>query len=48
MADMFIECQLARSIVVMAAMQLDSSADELKKQNPCRRQRVALAKQFAM
>ena len=31
MADMFIECQLARSIVVMAAMQLDSSADELEK-----------------
>ena len=31
MADRFIECQLARSIVVMAAMQLDSSADELEK-----------------
>ncbi|NKB34008.1 MAG: pimeloyl-CoA dehydrogenase small subunit [Pseudomonadales bacterium] len=30
MADMFIECQLARSIVVMAAMQLDSSASELE------------------
>lgn len=27
MADMFIECQLARSIVMMAAMRLDSSAD---------------------
>lgn len=26
MADMFIECQLARSIVVMAAMKMDSSA----------------------
>ena len=25
MADMFIECQLARSIVIMAAMQLDSN-----------------------
>lgn len=31
MADMFIECQLARSIVVMAAMQLDSSAGDLEK-----------------
>ena len=26
MADMFVECQLARSIVVMAAMKLDSDA----------------------
>lgn len=31
MADMFIECQLARSIVVMAAMQLDGSSGELEK-----------------
>lgn len=31
MADMFIECQLARSIVVMAAMQLDSSSHALEK-----------------
>ena len=31
MADMFIECQLARSIVVMAAMKLDSSADQREK-----------------
>jgi alkylation response protein AidB-like acyl-CoA dehydrogenase len=31
MADMFIECQLARSIVVMAAMRLDSMDDELEK-----------------
>ncbi len=31
MADMFIECQLARSIVLMAAMQLDSSEPSLEK-----------------
>ena len=31
MADMFIECQLARSIVIMAAMKLDSSESELEK-----------------
>ena len=31
MADMFIECQLARSIVVMAAMKLDSSAGQREK-----------------
>ena len=31
MADMFIECQLARSIVIMAAMKLDSSEGELEK-----------------
>ena len=31
MADMFIECQLARSIVIMAAMKLDSSADDREK-----------------
>jgi alkylation response protein AidB-like acyl-CoA dehydrogenase len=31
MADMFIECQLARSIVLMAAMKLDSSASDTEK-----------------
>ncbi len=31
MADMFIECQLARSIVIMAAMKLGSSESELEK-----------------
>ena len=31
MSDMFIECQLARSIVLMAAMKLDSSASESEK-----------------
>lgn len=31
MADMFIECQLARSIVIMAAMQVDSSASDAEK-----------------
>ncbi|MEX2129881.1 MAG: acyl-CoA dehydrogenase [Pseudohongiellaceae bacterium] len=31
MADMFIECQLARSIVLMAAMKLDSSASAIDK-----------------
>ena len=31
MADMFIECQLARSIVVMAAMKLDGSAGQVEK-----------------
>lgn len=31
MADMFIECQLARSVVMMAAMQLDSSASDADK-----------------
>ena len=31
MADMFIECQLARSIVVMAAMKLDSDEDDIEK-----------------
>ena len=31
MADMFIECQLARSIVVMAAMKLDGSAGQMEK-----------------
>ena len=31
MADMFIECQLARSIVIMAAMKLDSSAGAIEK-----------------
>ncbi len=31
MADMFIECQLARSIVMMAAMRLDSDAPEADK-----------------
>lgn len=31
MADMFIECQLARSIVIMAAMKLDSSASDVDK-----------------
>jgi alkylation response protein AidB-like acyl-CoA dehydrogenase len=31
MADMFIECQLARSIVLMAAMKLDSGASETEK-----------------
>ncbi len=31
MADMFIECQLARSIVMMAAMQLDSDAPDADK-----------------
>ena len=31
MADMFIECQLARSIVVMAAMRLDSAESDLEK-----------------
>ena len=31
MADMFIECQLARSIVVMAAMKLDSSSGQREK-----------------
>jgi alkylation response protein AidB-like acyl-CoA dehydrogenase len=31
MADMFIECQLARSIVIMAAMKLDSGEDALEK-----------------
>lgn len=31
MADMFIECQLARSIVIMAAMKLDSDADRTEK-----------------
>ena len=31
MADMFIECQLARSIVVMAAMKLDSDLPEAEK-----------------
>ena len=31
MADMFIECQLARSIVVMAAMRLDSKDNDLDK-----------------
>lgn len=32
MAEMFIECQLSRSIVVMAAMTLDSDGDEVEKQ----------------
>src|SRR5690606_40064160 len=32
MADMFIECQLARSIVMMAAMRLDSEASITEKQ----------------
>lgn len=31
MADMFIECQLARSIVMMAAMKLDSDAGRMEK-----------------
>ncbi|HLT63043.1 MAG TPA: acyl-CoA dehydrogenase family protein [Pseudohongiella sp.] len=31
MAEMFIECQLARSIVIMAAMKLDSSATDAEK-----------------
>lgn len=31
MADMFIECQLARSIVIMAAMKLDSGEDDVEK-----------------
>ena len=31
MADMFIECQLARSIVMMAAMSLDSDDDAMEK-----------------
>ncbi len=31
MADMFIECQLARSITIMAAMKLDSSASPAEK-----------------
>ncbi len=31
MADMFIECQLARSIVMRAAMKLDSSVSEIEK-----------------
>ena len=31
MADMFVECQLARSIVMMAAMRLDSSASDRDK-----------------
>ena len=31
MADMFVECQLARSIVIMAAMKLDSTVDEAEK-----------------
>lgn len=31
MADMFIECQLARSVVLMAAMKLDSSASDNEK-----------------
>ena len=31
MADMFIECQLARSIVLMAAMKVDSSASAEEK-----------------
>lgn len=31
MADMFIECQLAKSIVIMAAMKLDSSASDQDK-----------------
>jgi len=31
MADMFIECQLARSIVIRAAMKLDSTEDALEK-----------------
>jgi len=31
MVDMFIECQLARSIVIMAAMKLDSSDSDAEK-----------------
>jgi alkylation response protein AidB-like acyl-CoA dehydrogenase len=31
MSDMFIECQLARSIVIMAAMKLDGSEDQIEK-----------------
>ena len=31
MADMFIECQLARSIVIRAAMELDSTASDVEK-----------------
>ncbi|MBT8145960.1 MAG: acyl-CoA dehydrogenase [Gammaproteobacteria bacterium] len=31
MADMFVECQLARSVVMMAAMKLDSAADAAEK-----------------
>lgn len=31
MADMFVECELARSIVIMAAMKLDSSASAAEK-----------------
>ena len=31
MVDMFIECQLARSIVIRAAMKLDSADDEIEK-----------------
>jgi alkylation response protein AidB-like acyl-CoA dehydrogenase len=31
MADMFIECQLARSIVIMAAMKLDSTENDVEK-----------------
>ena len=32
MADMFIECELARSIVMMAAMTLDADVPEAQKQ----------------
>ena len=31
MAEMFIECQLSRSIIVMAAMTMDSDTDEIEK-----------------
>ena len=31
MVDMFIECQMARSIIIRAAMKLDSSDDEIEK-----------------
>lgn len=48
MADMFVECQLARSIVMMAAMKLDSSAaaDEKRQAVSAAKSRVGKAIQL--
>ena len=47
MADMFIECQLARSIVMMAAMKLDSEAEEAEKQQAVSAAKSRIARAIA-
>jgi alkylation response protein AidB-like acyl-CoA dehydrogenase len=47
MADMFIECQLARSIVMMAAMKLDSEAEETEKQQAVSAAKSRIARAIA-